>query len=77
MLIDMDVSARVLKCKEEKNKPSEPKTISIWKSLVNVFTISICALSLVMCLRAIYRAQCLRKVRKFNLYFYIKTLILT
>ena len=64
MLLDIDVGAQVLKCKGQINTDDDSKTIRIIRNVINVSTISICLFSLAMCLRAIYRAQILRKVSK-------------
>ncbi|XP_045594898.2 mucolipin-3 isoform X2 [Procambarus clarkii] len=61
MVVDLQVGARVLECDGSVHVVSEAKTLEVWRSVINITTIAICITSLTMCIRAIYRAQLLRK----------------
>ncbi|XP_076066914.1 mucolipin-3-like isoform X3 [Oratosquilla oratoria] len=59
ILIELDVGARVLNCKSEYNYENTELQKKL-RTSINIVTIILCALSLIMCLRALYRAQILR-----------------
>ncbi|KAK3869804.1 hypothetical protein Pcinc_024913 [Petrolisthes cinctipes] len=61
MLLSMDVSARVLECHGSVDLATAAWTIQMWRTVVNIMSIIICFISLMMCVRAIYRAQVLRQ----------------
>ncbi|XP_071536411.1 mucolipin-3-like isoform X3 [Panulirus ornatus] len=61
ILVDLDVGARVLECVGSIQLASETRTLKVWRTIINVVSILICITSLCMCVRAIYRAQILKK----------------
>ncbi|KAK4300406.1 hypothetical protein Pmani_027392 [Petrolisthes manimaculis] len=61
MLLSMDVGARVLECHGSVDLATAAWTIKMWRTVVNIMSIIICLISLMMCVRAIYRAQVLRQ----------------
>ncbi|XP_042865160.1 mucolipin-3-like isoform X3 [Penaeus japonicus] len=61
ILVELDVGARVLECTGFVNLASESRTLKVWRAVINVASIVICITSLCMCIRAIYRAQILKK----------------
>lgn len=61
MLVDLDVGAQVLGCHGSIKLISEAYTLKVWRMVINIISILICFISLIMCVRALYRAQLLRK----------------
>ncbi|XP_069983303.1 mucolipin-3 isoform X5 [Penaeus vannamei] len=61
ILVELDVGAKVLECTGSVNLVSESRTLKVWRAVINVASIVICITSLCMCIRAIYRAQILKK----------------
>ncbi|XP_069169332.1 mucolipin-3-like [Procambarus clarkii] len=61
MVVDLQVGALVLECDGSVQVVSDAKMLEVWRSVINITTIAICITSLTMCIRAIYRAQLLRK----------------
>ncbi|XP_047498614.1 mucolipin-3-like isoform X4 [Penaeus chinensis] len=61
ILVELDVGAKVLECTGSVNLASESRTLKIWRAVINVASIVTCITSLCMCIRAIYRAQILKK----------------
>ncbi|XP_063866411.1 mucolipin-3-like isoform X4 [Scylla paramamosain] len=61
MLVNLDVAAQVLECQGSIKLASEAYTLKVWRTFINVTSIMICIISLIMCVRALYRAQLLRK----------------
>ncbi|XP_045104764.1 mucolipin-3-like isoform X5 [Portunus trituberculatus] len=61
MLVNLDVAAQVLECQGSVKLASEAYTLKVWRTFINVTSIMISIISLIMCVRALYRAQLLRK----------------
>lgn len=60
MLLSLDIEPRRLFCKGITHYFSNGQLESVLRTLLNLFVILICGLSLVLCSRAIYRAQLLK-----------------
>lgn len=61
MLISLEADAFRLHCKGDIQYITDTEFDAILRSILNIFVIIICLLSLCLCARAIYRAQLLRK----------------
>ncbi|XP_071443089.1 mucolipin-3-like isoform X2 [Hetaerina americana] len=61
MLVTLEADAIRLSCKGNVEYITEYKLDSVLRSLLNYLVMSICLISLVLCSRAIYRAQSLKK----------------
>ncbi|XP_069181711.1 mucolipin-3-like [Procambarus clarkii] len=61
MVVNLQVGARVLECDGSVHAVSEANKLEVWRSVINITTIAVCIISLILCIRAIYRAQLLRK----------------
>ncbi|KAK8729969.1 hypothetical protein OTU49_008411 [Cherax quadricarinatus] len=61
MVVELQVGARLLNCDGSVHVTSNSDAVSVWRTVINVVTIAICVTSLTMCIRAIYRAQLLKK----------------
>lgn len=60
MLLSLDADAKRLECKGNTQYITDNQLDSALRTLLNLFVIFICALSLALCSRAIYRAQLLK-----------------
>lgn len=60
MLLSLDAEARKLQCKGDTRYITDNRIESALRTLLNLLVILICTISLVLCSRAIYRAQLLK-----------------
>ncbi|KAM0733435.1 Mucolipin-3 [Formica fusca] len=60
MLLSLDAEARKLQCKGDTRYITDNRIESALRTLLNLLVILICAISLLLCSRAIYRAQMLK-----------------
>ncbi|XP_037091312.1 mucolipin-3-like [Pollicipes pollicipes] len=61
ILVNMEVNANLLVCEGNTEFQHDDTEIEVLFTLVNVVVIMVCAVSLIMCVRAIYRAELLRR----------------
>ncbi|EZA56523.1 hypothetical protein DMN91_001976 [Ooceraea biroi] len=77
MLLSLDAEARKLQCKGDTRYITNHRIESALRTLLNLFVILICSISLLLCSRAIYRAQLLKfETMSFFKKMYGKTLSL-
>lgn len=60
MLLSLEAEALRLNCKGNTEYYTDSEIDAVLRSVLNLFVISICCISLILCTRAIYRAQLLR-----------------
>lgn len=60
MLLSLDAEARKLQCKGDTRYVANHRIESALRTLLNLFVVLICSISLLLCSRAIYRAQLLK-----------------
>ncbi|XP_012277246.1 mucolipin-3 [Orussus abietinus] len=60
MLLSLDADAKRLECKGDTRYITDNQIESALRTLLNTFVILICSISLILCSRAIYRAQLLK-----------------
>nr|NVI71496.1 transient receptor potential cation channel, mucolipin ortholog [Cucujiformia] len=62
MLLSLDAEPTRLMCKGDVEYVTDNEIESLFRSLLNYLVISICVISFVLCSRAVWRAQLLRKI---------------
>ncbi|KAK7078325.1 Mucolipin-2 [Halocaridina rubra] len=55
ILVELDVAARVLECDGSIHLASESSSLKVWRTIMNILSIIVCVVSLIMCVRALYR----------------------